>query len=253
VVSMPIAGSSAGWAQQSNADLSVSLGLVLMSTLLSPVTTPLALRSVGLMAEDAYAAQLDQIAGQGTASFLTMWVLLPSCLGIFGRLLLGETRVHRVSGLLKMANVMCLFVLCYSNAAICLPQVIQQPDWDFLIFALAIVSGLCTLAFASGAVIGRCFRADRPQRVALMFGLGMNNNGTGLVIASLTMGSNPVVMMPIILYNLVQHLAASFVSAMTARYPSPFLQSIQVVLNVDEGSPDLSRSILTPGVGSSPG
>src|SRR3954452_7572095 len=35
VVAMPIAGSSAGWAQQNDADLSVSLGLVLASTLLS--------------------------------------------------------------------------------------------------------------------------------------------------------------------------------------------------------------------------
>jgi predicted Na+-dependent transporter len=43
-----------------------------------------------------------------------------------------------------------------------------------------------------------------------MFGLGMNNNGTGLVLASATLADHPLVMLPIIFYNLVQHLMAAF-------------------------------------------
>src|SRR5580704_18956089 len=42
VASMPIAGSSTAWAQNANGDLALSLGLVLISTCLSPWTTPLA-------------------------------------------------------------------------------------------------------------------------------------------------------------------------------------------------------------------
>jgi bile acid:Na+ symporter, BASS family len=41
-----------------------------------------------------------------------------------------------------------------------------------------------------------------------MFGLGMNNNGTGLVLASLALPSYPNVMVPIIFYNLIQHIVA---------------------------------------------
>ena len=44
-----------------------------------------------------------------------------------------------------------------------------------------------------------------------MFALGMNNNGTGLVLASMTLVDHPQVMLPIICYNLVQHLFASLV------------------------------------------
>jgi BASS family bile acid:Na+ symporter len=40
VAAMPIAGSSTAWTQNANGDLSLSLGLVLFSTLLSPLTTP---------------------------------------------------------------------------------------------------------------------------------------------------------------------------------------------------------------------
>jgi BASS family bile acid:Na+ symporter len=44
-----------------------------------------------------------------------------------------------------------------------------------------------------------------------MFGLGMNNNGTGLVLVSMALADHPQVMLPIIFYNLVQHLVASLV------------------------------------------
>ena len=46
--------------------------------------------------------------------------------------------------------------------------------------------------------------------VSLMFGLGMSNNGTGLVLASMSLSDHPQVMLPIIFYNLVQHLVAGF-------------------------------------------
>jgi BASS family bile acid:Na+ symporter len=44
-----------------------------------------------------------------------------------------------------------------------------------------------------------------------MFGLGMNNNGAGLVLAAMALGNHPEVMLPIIFYNLVQHLMAASV------------------------------------------
>jgi BASS family bile acid:Na+ symporter len=214
VIAMPIAGSSAGWAQQSNADLSLSLGLVLASTLMSPLTSPLLLRSIGLVTAGPHSAALEQLAHQGTCSFLTMWVLLPSALGIVCRMLLGGARVDRHGDSIKLGSVFCLLVLCYANAAACLPRVVHQPDWDFLGLSLLAVSGLCVLAFASGLAIGRIIEASPPERLALMFGLGMNNNGSGLVLASMVLGSRPMIMVPIIFYNLVQHLAAGLVSAL---------------------------------------
>ena len=51
---------------------------------------------------------------------------------------------------------------------------------------------------------------------SLMFGLGMNNNGAELVLASLELPDHPGVMLPIICYNLVQHLAASLADRLIA-------------------------------------
>jgi bile acid:Na+ symporter, BASS family len=217
VAAMPIAGSSAGWAQHNDADLSLSLGLVLLSTLLSPLTTPLTLRSVGLVALGQPAVQLQHLASHGTGVFLALWVLMPTVLGILSRILLGEKRVERCADAVKMGSTLCLFILCYANAAVCLPMLLHEPDWDFLGLSLLIVTGLCVLTFATGSVIGRLAQTGRPQRVSLMFGLGMNNNGTGLVLASMALGSTPIMMLPIILYNLIQHLAAGCVSSLAAR------------------------------------
>jgi BASS family bile acid:Na+ symporter len=67
------------------------------------------------------------------------------------------------------------------------------------------------LMFAVGWAIARGFREGHNRCVALLFGLGMNNNGTGLVMASLALADHPRVLLPIIFYNLVQHLVAGVV------------------------------------------
>ena len=208
VASMPIAGSSTAWSQNAEGDMALSLGLVLGSTLLSPFTTPLALHAVGGMARGDYAEDLHELAAGGTETFLAVGVVLPSLAGIAARWILGERRVAVAKPALKLVNLAVLLFLNYANAAVSLPQAIARPDADFLAATLAIVVGLCLTAFAAGWSIARLLGAGRAERAALMFGLGMNNNGSGLVMASLALADHPRVMLPIIFYNLVQHLVA---------------------------------------------
>ncbi len=59
-----------------------------------------------------------------------------------------------------------------------------------------------------------------------MFGLGMNNNGTGLVLASMALADHPQVLLPIIFYNLVQHLIAGTVDRFLFRRPANAQQSM---------------------------
>ena len=82
---------------------------------------------------------------------------------------------------------------------------------------MGITTGLCLTAFASGYGLSRLFKVDQAERLSLMYGLGMNNNGTGLILASLALASYPRVMVPIIFYNLVQHLVAGTVHEITGR------------------------------------
>jgi BASS family bile acid:Na+ symporter len=217
VASMPIAGSSTAWSQNANGNMALSLGLVLFSTLLSPLTTPIALHSVGLMTTGDYSEDLHELASGGTNAFLAVSVILPSIAGILLHLLIGKTRILAVKPYLKLANFLVLFLLIYSNASISLPQAVRQPDYDFLAVMLIIAVGLCSAAFSAGWFIARLLRVGHGEQASLMFGLGMNNNGTGLVLASMALADHPRAMLPIIFYNLVQHLVAGGVDRVMLR------------------------------------
>lgn len=217
IASMPVAGSSTAWAQNADGDLALSLGLVLGSTLLSPLTTPAVLHAVGWVAEGTFAECLHRLAAGGSGAFLALFVMAPSLAGVLVRCLIGGRTAARIKPALKVANSAVLLTLCYANAAVALPKTFASPDWDFLAVMLVIVTGLCAAGFAAGLALSVWFGADRGRRAALMFGLGMTNNGTGLVLATTALAHVPDVMLPVIFYNLVQHVVAGGFQRLTAR------------------------------------
>jgi BASS family bile acid:Na+ symporter len=217
VAAMPIAGASTAWAQNSNGNMALSLGLVLSSTVLSPIITPVALQAFGEMASEQYERVLQHLAAYGSAGFLGLWIVLPSVLGLSVRFTVPEAQLSAVMPFIKLINSIVLLLLNYSNASVSLPQTVADRDYDFLAVTVGITAGLCFTAFASGYWLSRLFKVDEADRVSLMYGLGMNNNGTGLVLASLALASYPRVMVPIIFYNLVQHLVAGSVHEVTGR------------------------------------
>ena len=211
IASMPVAGSSTAWAQNANGNLALSIGLILFSTLLSPLITPMILHSASWITTGDYAEDLIEIAQTGSKIFLTLAVVLPVSVGLLLKLFVHERSIDIARPLLKLFNSLFLLLLIYSNACVSLPQVIAQPDWDFLGLILVITVSLCLFMFAAGLFISRIFKVSENDKVALVFALGMNNNGTGLVLASMTLGDHPSVLLPIVIYNLIQHLIAGIV------------------------------------------
>ncbi len=217
VAAMPIAGASTAWAQNSNGNLALSLGLVLASTLLSPVLTPVALYTFGEMATEEYETVIHTLAAYGSGAFLGLWIVLPSLLGLTVRFVAPEAQLTALMPFIKLINAVVLLLLNYSNGSVSLPQAVADRDYDFLVVTLAITTGLCLTAFSAGYGLSRLFKVDDAERVSLMYGLGMNNNGTGLVLASLVLAAYPRVMVPIIFYNLIQHLVAGGVHEVIGR------------------------------------
>jgi len=148
IISMPIAGSSTAWSQNANGNLTLSLGLVFLSTALSPLTTPLVLHVFGYMTTGDYSADLHELASQGTNAFMLFTVVIPSVLGIVVHFILGEKRTDVVKPYLKLANFIVLLLLNYSNAATSLPQAFGKPDLDFLVFIYGTTILVCVAAFA---------------------------------------------------------------------------------------------------------
>jgi BASS family bile acid:Na+ symporter len=205
VAAMPVAGSSTAWSHNAGGNVALSLGLVLISTFLSPVTTPLVLAGV-----DGFGTGgTSTIHGGGTSGFLLVVVVVPSAAGLLIRQVAGDAAAARLKPSLKLVNALVLLFLCYCNATVALPRVVADPDWDYLALVGVAASGLCVTAFASGWVLAKRLGLSEPDSRSLMFGLGMNNNGTGLVLAASTLGSMPWAVVPVLTYNLVQHVVAS--------------------------------------------
>ncbi len=217
VAAMPIAGASTAWSQNANGHVALSLGLVLASTLLSPLLTPVVLHAVGLVTTGDYSEDLDELARDEVTTFLGGWVILPSVSGILIRHAIGDKRFDVVQPYLKLCNYAVLILLNYSNAALTLPGALAEQDLDFLFLVALIVLGLCVLGFACGHRLARGLSAERSETIALMFGLGMNNNGTGLVLAAMALTDHPQVMLPIIFYNIAQQIVAATVDRVMNR------------------------------------
>ena len=217
VAAMPIAGASTTWTQNSNGNLALSLGLVLFSTMLSPIITPLTFYVFGEMASEEYETVLHNVSVYGSSGFLGLWVVLPSLLGLSIRLTVSEPKLASAMPYVKLVNSVVLLLLNYSNASVSLPKAVAEHDWDFLAITFTIVTGLCVTAFGVGYWLSRWFGLGQDEMVALMYGLGMNNNGTGLVLASLALAAYPRIMVPIIFYNLVQHVVAGSIHMLLDR------------------------------------
>jgi hypothetical protein len=74
----------------------------------------------------------------------------------------------------------------------------------------------------------------------------MNNNGTGLVLASVDLSNHPRVMLPILMYNLVQHLVAGgmdYVLCRSDRASQNAVPPASHVLNQQEVPQDRSRKV----------
>src|SRR5439155_20293276 len=110
----------------------------------------------------------------------------------------------------KAVTPVVLLVLCYANASSCLPGVLADPDWDFLALVAVAAAGACAGAFAAGFAAARAVRADPARRAALVFGVGVANNGAGLALAAGGLAGCPAALLPVVAVNLVQHLAAGW-------------------------------------------
>jgi BASS family bile acid:Na+ symporter len=213
---VPVAGAATAYTQNSDGDVPLAVGLVLISIFLSPWLMPISLSFINWAAVGDYTAALSQLKGGAPTLVLLLSVLLPSVLGLGLRLLLGAHRIKSAKPTIKLTNSICLLLLNYTNASIALPQVFASPEWGFLIIALTFAILLCSVDFLAGWWLGRLLKAKTAQCCALMFGVGMNNNGTALVLASLAFVNQPKFLVPIILYNLVQNLIASGASHLSS-------------------------------------
>ena len=211
LVAMPAAGSSMAWSQNADGNLVMSLGLVILSTLASPLTAYFAFRTAAAVMPHASAASALSTSSEAITMFLALWVILPAIIGIVFRLFVGAERIERARPYIKIINVTCLLILNYANAALSLPSLLANPAPLQLAALVVSTVAFAGVAVTTAGILAKWFRTDQSVKASLYFGMAMKNNGAGLVLISSTLPVPGPVLLPVIVYNLVQHLSAAIV------------------------------------------
>jgi bile acid:Na+ symporter, BASS family len=211
IAAMPVAGSSTAWAQNADGNLAFSICLVLLSTFLSPITAWFVFQATEAFWSAGTTSSMIPLSTGFVVNFLALWVILPIVAGMIVRWIAGAVHIGKIKSILKSINLINLLVLNYANASLSLPGVFQNPNLTCLSIVISITMLLCIINFGTAEVVSRLYKVKDDQRVSLFFALGMTNNGAGLVLIASASAPTGDIMLPIILYNLLQHLGAGFV------------------------------------------
>jgi BASS family bile acid:Na+ symporter len=220
VASVPIAGSSTAWAQTSGGSISFSLALIIFSTLLGPLLSPFIFSIGSQFSSGGYRNLLKQIASHDALPFFVLAIVIPTLLGVILRASCpADVRGFIKTGL-RFLSLGSLLLLNYANAALALPKVFSQPNFDQLLGFAGVTTLLCLTTFFVGWWLPRALskKPDKEIRISTAFGLGMNNNGAGLVIASAFMREEQLILVLLLIYNLTQQLFAALFHSYLDRY-----------------------------------
>jgi bile acid:Na+ symporter, BASS family len=211
VASMPVANSSVGWTQLVRGNLALSLALVLFTIFLCPWVTPWMLGWLRLTLSATDQTYIQSLVGSFSGAFFIIWVVLPTAAGLACRHALGSERVLAIAGWLTLASVAALLMLNYVNAALALPDVVQQSQFSVLATTVILAAGISAIGLAAGWLVARVMKLDAATRLALMFGLGMKHTGLALLLAGAVLAEQKLAILTIVLATLAQHLLAGLV------------------------------------------
>ncbi|MEU3844142.1 sodium-dependent transporter [Streptomyces sp. NPDC028635] len=209
IVAMPVAAGATVWTGKGDGDQPTMVGLVLASTLLSPLTIPLVISALVPLLSGSYANTLTRVEHTSHGGFTLVGVVLPCAAGILCRLVLPSRGLHRILGAIVPAALAGSLVLTYVNASGALGSFLTHPRPLLLAAALAVATLVCLLAFALGRGAARLLRLDAPAASSLTLACGMNNSSASAVLITTALPDKPHLLLPVLAYGLLQKTAAN--------------------------------------------
>ncbi|MGW6145321.1 sodium-dependent transporter [Streptomyces sp. NPDC055140] len=209
IVAMPVAAGATVWTGKGDGDQPTMVGLVLASTLLSPLTIPLIISALLPLLSGGYAGTLAQAAHTTHGGFALVGVVLPCAAGILCRLALPAPWLSRVLGVVAPVALAGSLALTYINASGALGSFLSHPRPLLLVAALAVATLVCVLSFAVGGGAARLLKLDTPAASSLTLACGMNNSSASAVLITATLPDRPHLLLPVLAYGLLQKTAAN--------------------------------------------
>ncbi len=213
VAAMPVANSSVAWCQNAQGNVALSLGLIVLTIVLSPLAAPQMLNLMGLSLSQRETDLCQQLVTRFSGTFFIVWVILPSLAGMLANWLAGTELIERARSALRLISAATLLSLNYANATLAMPHAFEYESPQSIAFSTIAVS--CVLAvllsafgIVNGWVLSRILSLDKAAATALMFGFSMKHTGLALVLAGVVFDTEPRVILMIVLATLLQHVVA---------------------------------------------
>ncbi|MEU8648217.1 sodium-dependent transporter [Streptomyces sp. NPDC048674] len=208
-VSMPVAAGATVWTDRGDGDRSAMVGLVLVSTLASPITTPLLLGKLAPLLSGGYAHTLAVSGRLAQDGFAFTSVVMPCAAGLLCSFVLPARWLGRLLRGVPPIALIGSLALTYVNASGALGSMIARPRPLLIAAALLVAALICGLSFALGQAAARVLRFDAGTASSLTLACGMNNSSASAVLISTSMPGKPHLLLPVLAYGLLQKTAAN--------------------------------------------
>ncbi|MFE2874496.1 sodium-dependent transporter [Streptomyces roseus] len=238
ITAMPVAAGATVWTARGEGDQPTMVGLVLLSTLLSPLTLPVTLHTLSPLLSPDYVETLAGAARVAGHGFALTGVVLPCTAGLLCHLVLPRRALAVALRTAPPAALAASLLLTYVNASGALGPFLAHPDAVLPAAAVAVAASLCALSFLVGRAGGRLLRLRAPARTCVTLACGMNNSSASAVLIGTAMPDRPHVLLPVLAYGLLQKLAAGHAVRLPRRRPQRPLSAC----GPDPGSTTAPRS-----------
>lgn len=176
-------------------DVSLSVGMTIVSTLLAPIMTP-------LLTYWLAGAWVD-VSLMAMVLSVVKVILIPVLLGVVVHKLLGAT-MQKISALVPLISVVAIVMII---AGIVANNVEKIFSCGLLVLGVVILHNF--LGMALGLLASKRFRVDRDKATAIAIEVGMQNSGLAVSLATANFAANPLATLPGAIFSVWHNISGS--------------------------------------------
>ncbi len=181
-------------------DVSLSVGMTIVSTLLAPIMTPLlTFWLAGAWVDVSLKAMIISV---------TKVILVPVLLGIFVHRLLGK-KMEKISNMVPLISVVAIVMII---AGIVASNVDKILTCGLLVLGVVMLHNVFGMSL--GLVAAKIFRVDYAKATAIAIEVGMQNSGLAVSLAAANFAANPLATLPGAIFSVWHNISGSIFASL---------------------------------------
>ncbi|MGN1267856.1 MAG: bile acid:sodium symporter family protein, partial [Dorea sp.] len=176
-------------------DVPLSVGMTIVSTLLSPIMTPLLVYFL--------AGAWVEVPFWSMVMSVVKIILIPVLLGILIRSLFGKL-VEKISPMLPIVSVIAIVMITSGIVAINADKIVTC---GILGLGVVVLHNFCGLGIGLG--IAKLVKVEYAKETAIAIEVGMQNSGLAVSLATTSFAANPLATLPGAIFSVWHNISGS--------------------------------------------